>query len=77
MNENGKSVIKKVYNFVPAVVIIFVLGFVLGIWTANTIHDVKIADSIKLQRFLYKTTDEKGKPIPLVYNITPNVDINK
>jgi len=63
-----KSIFKTIYNFFPAAVILVVVGFIAGVWIANILHSQKIVDSIKLQRFLYKT---------IVYNITPNVEINK
>ena len=63
-----KNIFKIIYDFVPISIILVVLGFVFGLWTANIFHSQKITDSIKLQRFLYKTT---------VYNITPNVEITK
>jgi hypothetical protein len=71
MNEDRRPIrpiIKTIYNFFPAAILLVVLGFVFGLWTANIFHSQKITDSIKLQRFLYKTT---------VYNITPNVEITK
>jgi hypothetical protein len=71
MNEGSKTkteIAKLIYNFIPATIIIFVLGFVVGAWVTNNLHSVKITDSIKLQRFLHKN---------IVYNITPNIDINK
>jgi len=63
-----KSLFKIIYDFIPTSIIILLLGFTIGIWWANNTHNQKVADSVKLQRFLYKTT---------VYNITPNVEISK
>jgi len=63
-----KNIFKIIYNFIPAALIILILGFTVGAWWTNNIHNQKVADSIKLQRFLHKTT---------VYNITPNIDVSK
>jgi hypothetical protein len=63
-----KNIFKIIYDFIPVSIIIFVLGLTLGVWMANVFHNQKIVDSIKLQRFLHKT---------IVYNITPNIEINK
>jgi hypothetical protein len=63
-----KSRFRTIYDFIPTALILFVLGVCAGVWMANVFHNQKIVDSIKLQRFLYKT---------IVYNITPNIDINK
>lgn len=63
-----KSIFKIVYDFIPISIIILLLGFAVGVWWANNIHNQKVADSVKLQRFLYKTT---------VYNIIPNIDVSK
>jgi hypothetical protein len=67
-NYYEKNIFKIIYDFIPVSVLIFILGLTLGVWMANLFHNQKIVDSIKLQRFLHKT---------IVYNITPNVEINK
>lgn len=63
-----KSIFKIIYDFIPISIIILLLGFAVGVWWANNTHNQKVADSVKLQRFLYKTT---------VYNIIPNIDVSK